>query len=115
MEVNKRSNKAAQLASDVLQILPIMSEIYQLAVTLKGKEITDDDKERMYKLSRELRRKSSEVSLLPTVEDELKDIDIEEPHNKFACLVREILPGAQVEVMEAERLTEQTLEEAKDR
>ena len=102
MEVTKRSNKAVQLASDALQILPIMSEIYGLAVTLKGKEITDGDKRRMYKLSRELRRKSSKVGLLPTIEDELKDVDIEEVRNKFACLVKEILPGAQVEVMEVE-------------
>lgn len=102
MEVTKRSNKAVQLASDALQILPIMSEIYGLAVTLKGKEITDGDKRRMYKLSRELRRKSSKVGLLPTIEDELKDVDIEEVRNKFACLVKEILPGAQIEVMEVE-------------
>jgi len=102
MEVTERSNKAVQLASDALQILPIMSEIYELAVTLKGREITDSDKERLYKLSRELRKRSAEVGLLPTIEDELRDIDIGVVRDGFARLVKRILPGAQVEVMEAE-------------
>ncbi len=102
MEITERSNGAVQLASDALQILPIMSDIYELAVTLKGREITDSDKQLLYSLTRELRSKASEVGLLPTIEDELRDIDMEIVRDRFARLVKRILPDAQVEAMEAE-------------
>lgn len=99
---NERFSRDAQLISDVLQVLPIMSEIHELATSLKGKEITENDKRQLYQLSRELRAKSAKVGLLPTVEDELKGVDIGIVRDRFIRLVEELLPDAQVEVLEGE-------------
>ena len=94
--------KDIQVVSDALQILPIMSELNELLITLKDKKLTDSDKERVYRLTREMRQKAFEVSLLPTIEDELKDIDTEVARDRLIRLAKRILPDAQMEVWEAE-------------
>ena len=91
-----------QVVSDTLQILPIMSELHELLITLKDKKLTDSDKERVYRLTREMRQKACEVSLLPTIEDELKDIDTEVARDRLIRLAKRILPDVQVKVWEAE-------------
>jgi len=78
--------KDIQIVSDVLQILPIMSELHELLITLKDKKLTEDDKQQVYKLTRELRAKAGEVSLLPTVGDELDGIDRNILRDRFISL-----------------------------
>lgn len=97
MGEKRRLSENRQLASDVLQVLPPMSELHELLITLKDKKLTEGDKERVYRLTRELRSKAAEVSLLPTVEDELEGIDREVLCDRFIRLTRRLLPDAQVE------------------
>lgn len=102
MSESNQSNKVSQLASDALQVLPIMSEIYQLVMSLKDKEVTDDDKEKLYRLTRELRSKAAEVSLLPTIEDELKGVDIDDVRDRMIRISERLLFKCPVQVLEDE-------------
>jgi len=79
-----------QIAIDALKILPVMSEIFNLALTLQEETLQYSIINHIKKLTRSLRKKSSQLGLLPTVEDGIKDINIEEIRSRFTRLAEKI-------------------------
>ena len=79
-----------QILIDALEILPIMSEIFNFALSLRGESLQPSIINHIQKLTRSLRGKSSKLSLLPTFEDEIKDIDIEVIRSNFIKLTKKV-------------------------
>lgn len=79
-----------QIAIDALEILPIMSEIFNFALSLRGESLQYSVINHIQKLTRSLRAKSSKLSLLPTFEDEIKDINIEVIRSSFIKLTEKV-------------------------
>lgn len=89
--ISKEKSDNPKVAFDTLQILPIMSDIFNMSVKLKGEMLQNNIINYLYKLTRTLRGKSSELSLLPAFEDEMKDVDVDEIRSRLIQLSEKIL------------------------